>query len=82
MITGKPPYADIKNATACIFKIASTNETPPIPNFCSQELTDFLRRCFVRDPLKRATARELLQHPFLSRTYDEDWYTREIPELA
>ncbi|KAA6320426.1 MAG: putative protein kinase, partial [Streblomastix strix] len=23
MITGKPPYADIKNATACIFKIAS-----------------------------------------------------------
>ncbi|KAH7817769.1 putative Serine/threonine protein kinase STE11 A (STE11A) [Monocercomonoides exilis] len=80
MLTGKPPYADIKNATACIFKIASSSETPPIPKFASPELTDFLKRCFVRDPVKRATSRELLQHAFLKREYDEDWYTMENEE--
>ncbi|KAH7829476.1 putative Serine/threonine protein kinase STE11 B (STE11B) [Monocercomonoides exilis] len=80
MLTGKPPYSDIKNATACIFKIASSSETPPIPKFASPELTDFLKRCFVRDPVKRATSRELLRHPFLRREYDEDWYTMENEE--
>ena len=82
MLTGKPPYAEITNATACIFKIASSTELPPIPHFVSPECEDFLKRCFVRDPLKRATARELLQHPFLSRTYDDEWYEMEpdMPE--
>ncbi|KAJ4459549.1 putative Mitogen-activated protein kinase kinase kinase 2 [Paratrimastix pyriformis] len=69
MVTGSPPYADIKNATACIYKIASTNELPPIPDNISPQLRDFLHCCFVRDPLKRATAHALLEHPFMTRTY-------------
>ncbi|KAK2945432.1 putative Mitogen-activated protein kinase kinase kinase A [Blattamonas nauphoetae] len=80
MLSGKPPYAEIKNATACIFKIASSNESPPIPKYASPELKDFLGRCFVRDPIKRATARELLTHPFLSRQYSEEWYTMDIED--
>ena len=80
MLTGKPPYSDIKNATACIFKIASSNEIPPLPKFASPECTDFLKRCFVRDPLKRATAKELLAHPFLKKQYEEEWYTMEVDE--
>lgn len=80
MLSGRPPYSEIKNATACIFKIASSNEIPPIPKFASPECHDFLKRCFVRDPLKRATARELLAHPFMRREYDEEWYTMEVDE--
>jgi hypothetical protein len=37
----------------------------------------YLYRCFVRDPMKRATARELLAHTFMKRGYDEEWYTME-----
>jgi hypothetical protein len=30
--------------------------------------------------MKRATAKELLLHPFMKRDYEEEWYTMEIDE--
>ena len=43
---------------------------PPIfPNNLSSECTDFLLRCFQRDPESRPSAPQLLNHPFIISNY-------------
>jgi serine/threonine protein kinase len=64
MATGKPPWSDLAPVTA-LFKIGSNPEPPPFPNNLSPLAIDFLTHCFERDPHKRASASELLQHPWL-----------------
>ena len=51
-----------------MFRVGSVGEHPPFPDVCAAEddMEDFLKHCFVRDPVHRATARLLLQHPFIS----------------
>nr|WBW48470.1 hippo [Eriocheir sinensis] len=65
MAEGKPPYGDIHPMRA-IFMIP----TKPPPSFrepdqWQPELIDFVSRCLVKNPEERATATELLQHPFI-----------------
>ncbi|XP_061465110.1 serine/threonine-protein kinase 4-like [Rhineura floridana] len=61
----KPPYADIHPMRA-IFMIP-TNPPPTFrkPELWSDEFTDFVKQCLVKCPEKRATATQLLQHPFV-----------------
>lgn len=66
MASGKPPWSHIREPTAVLFHIAAKEEIPQIPDSLSEEGKDFLRRCFQRDPSKRPTAAELLQHAFVS----------------
>ncbi|XP_032836039.1 serine/threonine-protein kinase 3-like [Petromyzon marinus] len=65
MAEGKPPYADIHPMRA-IFMIP-TNPPPTFrkPENWSDDLTDFVRKCLVKNPEHRATATQLLQHPFI-----------------
>lgn len=63
--TGKPPFSEYKTAASVMYHIASTNDQPKFPDFLSSEAKDFLQRCFVRDRSLRATAEELLMHPWL-----------------
>lgn len=35
---------------------------PPLPEHLPSDLVDFLQRCFVKDPTKRASAEELMDH--------------------
>lgn len=65
MAEGKPPYADIHPMRA-IFMIP----TKPPPTFkdderWSMEFLDFVSKCLVKNPEERATATQLLQHPFI-----------------
>ncbi|KAK8383969.1 hypothetical protein O3P69_016010 [Scylla paramamosain] len=65
MAEGKPPYGDIHPMRA-IFMIP----TKPPPSFrepdqWQPEFIDFVSRCLVKNPEERATATELLQHPFI-----------------
>ncbi|OQR74167.1 serine/threonine-protein kinase 3-like [Tropilaelaps mercedesae] len=65
MAEGKPPYGDIHPMRA-IFMIPS--KPPPSfrdPDKWSPELIDFVSRCLVKNPEERATASELLGHPFI-----------------
>lgn len=48
-----------------MFKIANHKELPTIPDHLSDEGKDFLRHCFQWNPLHRATAFQLLEHPFV-----------------
>ncbi|XP_028926898.1 serine/threonine-protein kinase 4 [Ornithorhynchus anatinus] len=65
MAEGKPPYADIHPMRA-IFMIP-TNPPPTFrkPELWSDNFTDFVRQCLVKSPDQRATATQLLQHPFV-----------------
>uniref|UniRef100_A0A8D0GG29 Serine/threonine-protein kinase 3 n=1 Tax=Sphenodon punctatus TaxID=8508 RepID=A0A8D0GG29_SPHPU len=65
MAEGKPPYADIHPMRA-IFMIP-TNPPPTFrkPELWSDEFTDFVKQCLVKSPEQRATATQLLQHPFV-----------------
>lgn len=65
MAEGKPPYADIHPMRA-IFMIP-TNPPPTFRN-CdnwTEPFRDFVSQCLIKNPENRATATQLLQHPFI-----------------
>ncbi|KAM5134921.1 serine/threonine-protein kinase 4-like [Mantella aurantiaca] len=68
MAEGKPPYADIHPMRA-IFMIPS-NPPPTLrkPELWSKHFEDFINQCLVKNPEQRASATELLQHPFVKTT--------------
>lgn len=67
MAEGKPPYYQYHPLKAIFY--TATRGAPPLakPNMWSSLFTDFLARCFQPKPQHRATAAELLQHPFLQK---------------
>ncbi|KAJ9660344.1 Suppressor of Sensor Kinase (SLN1) [Neophaeococcomyces mojaviensis] len=66
MATGRRPWSTLDNEWAIMYNIANGNP-PQMPT--SDQLSpmgmDFLKRCFDRDPQRRSTAAELLQHPWI-----------------
>ncbi|PMD17509.1 BOS4, mitogen-activated protein kinase [Hyaloscypha hepaticicola] len=66
MATGRRPWASLDNEWAIMYNIAQGNPPQlPSPDQLSPEGIDFLRKCFIRDPKKRASAAELLQHEWI-----------------
>ncbi len=74
MKTGTPPWSslNLKTPVALIQWIRKCDTGPPLPedSDISPALRAFLGRCFIRDPTKRPTARELLSDPFLDESLD------------
>lgn len=46
-------------------KVAYHKDLPTIPDHLSNVCKDFIRRCLQWDPLHRARASQLLEHPFV-----------------
>lgn len=66
MATGRRPWAHLDNEWAIMYNIAQGNPPAmPTPDQLSECGRDFLKKCFERDPTKRSTAAELLQHPWI-----------------
>lgn len=63
LVTGKPPYADMI-AMSAMFRIVE-DQCPPLPENISEDMKDFLRACFQKDPALRPSATELKQHPWI-----------------
>ncbi|KAM4627802.1 serine/threonine-protein kinase PAK 4 isoform 1-T3 [Polymixia lowei] len=67
MVDGEPPYFNEPPLKA--MKMIRDNLPPKLKNLhkVSPLLKGFLDRMLVRDPAQRATANELLKHPFLTK---------------
>jgi mitogen-activated protein kinase kinase kinase len=66
MATGRRPWASLDNEWAIMYNIAQGNPPQlPSPDQLSVHGIDFLKKCFVRDPKKRASAAELLQNEWI-----------------
>ena len=66
MATGRRPWSTLDNEWAIMYNIANGNPPQmPTADQLSPIGIDFLNRCFDRDPKKRSTAAELLQHPWI-----------------
>ncbi|KAG9135849.1 hypothetical protein Leryth_002565 [Lithospermum erythrorhizon] len=75
MITGTSTW-QCSNVAALILKIGVGEDMPELPGDLSDELKDFLKKCFVKDPRKRWTAEMLLNHPFVDHLdYVDDFQT-------
>lgn len=66
MATGRRPWSTLDNEWAIMYNIAQGN-APQMPS--EDQLSplgiEFLQRCFARDPAKRSSAAELLQHQWI-----------------
>ncbi|KAK9713535.1 hypothetical protein RND81_06G033800 [Saponaria officinalis] len=68
MVTGFPVWECLpeNDVTGLFYRIGVRGECPRIPVSLCDEGKDFLRKCFLKDPNERWTARMLLDHPFIS----------------
>jgi mitogen-activated protein kinase kinase kinase len=66
MATGRRPWASLDNEWAIMYNIAQGNPPQfPTSDQLSEVGMDFLKKCFERDPAKRSSAAELLQHDWI-----------------
>ena len=75
LLTCRPPYFELNQFTA-MTKIVK-EVLPPFPDSITDELKDFLQRCFEKDPFNRIDAKALLQHSWLKK-YDKNVFRRII----
>ncbi|EPY28501.1 protein kinase [Strigomonas culicis] len=71
MLTGRPPWPECNSMWAAVYKIANSTGLPTeIPKDIDPQLMNLLEKTFERDPRRRPTAAEMLQHPFLAGVMD------------
>uniref|UniRef100_A0A4X1V5J0 mitogen-activated protein kinase kinase kinase n=2 Tax=Sus scrofa TaxID=9823 RepID=A0A4X1V5J0_PIG len=67
MATSRPPFHELGEPQAAMFKVGMFKIHPEIPETLSAEARAFIVSCFEPDPRKRVTAAGLLQEGFLKQ---------------
>lgn len=81
--TGRKPWSNLDNEWAIMFHIGVATQHPPLPDpgQLSEKGIDFIRQCLIIDPVKRPSALELMDHPWMLE-FQELLRTFEKAELA
>ena len=67
MVTGAPPFAvDMTQPLQYMLHISKGDVHPIIPDTVSPECREFVTVCLNRDPHKRPSVAQLLEHPFVA----------------
>jgi hypothetical protein len=67
LMGGKPWLVSGNNLFQVMYQISQSKDMPTgIPKDTPPQLMHFFTRCFERDPAKRASAAELLEHPWIT----------------
>ncbi|CAK6977297.1 mitogen-activated protein kinase kinase kinase 5 isoform X2 [Scomber scombrus] len=82
MATGKPPFYELGEPQAAMFKVGMFKIHPEIPDSMSPEAKAFILRCFEPDPDHRATAFDLLTDEFLTVTSRKRKSKSTFPALS
>ncbi|KAE9413576.1 hypothetical protein Angca_008537 [Angiostrongylus cantonensis] len=67
MATGRPPFVEMQNPQAAMFRVGMFKTHPPLPNDISEKCRHFIKSCFEPDPLQRPRASKLLNDPFIQQ---------------
>lgn len=65
MVYGEPPFSPVKNPQLRMLAIINPNHKIPFPALQNPYLMEVLKGCLERDPARRPTIPQLLEHPFL-----------------
>ncbi|CAI0437277.1 unnamed protein product [Linum tenue] len=85
MATGRNPWAELggeDDPVSALYRIGFSGEIPAVPSWLSEEASDFVGKCLVRDPRERWSARGLLDHPFLHESESIDGFKEEAGERS
>ncbi|KAJ3686094.1 hypothetical protein LUZ61_015258 [Rhynchospora tenuis] len=65
MVTGAVPWVGFSDPVSVLHHIGYFSNVPMLPNWMSDEGKDFLSKCLIREPSKRWSAEQLINHPFV-----------------
>eukprot|EP01123_Difflugia_compressa_P001529 TRINITY_DN11822_c0_g1_i1.p1 TRINITY_DN11822_c0_g1~~TRINITY_DN11822_c0_g1_i1.p1 ORF type:complete len:148 (-),score=16.84 TRINITY_DN11822_c0_g1_i1:33-476(-) len=60
-----PPH--YKSTLKCMYSACTIGLTSEIPHEATSEARDFLKKCLIQDPRKRATCHQLLEHQWVNQ---------------
>ncbi|KAI9275390.1 kinase-like domain-containing protein [Sporodiniella umbellata] len=80
LVTGKPPYSDLLPMSA-MFHIVE-DEFPPLPDNISEDMCQFLKCCFQKDPIKRPSSSDLQKHDWLVKSLEKKQSSKTNVGLA
>lgn len=72
MATARPPWPEMQDAVALMYKVAQNEESPSPPPSFDRLGIDCFRDCFYRNPNARCPPGYLLEHPFVAVKGDVD----------
>ncbi|KAJ3397744.1 hypothetical protein HDU92_004160 [Lobulomyces angularis] len=80
MIVGNPPYHTLAPMSA-LFRMVQ-DDHPPIPEYLSPLLRDFLLECFQKDPYLRISAKNLIKHPWIKSINGQPKSSSKVSEVS